>query len=242
MKKNTIYGYCRISKKTQIIDRQIKNIKGKYPEAIIIQEAFTGTRVEGRKEFNKLLNRVKSGDKIVFDSVSRMSRNADEGIELYMELFNKGVELEFIKEQHINTSTYKKALTNNIKLTGTNVDFILKGINEYLLALAREQIKLAFDQAEKEVRDLQERTKEGLREAKARGVKLGVGKGSKITTKKSIAVKKLIRKYSRDFNGSNTDKEVIGIIKNDMNVSRNSYYKYKKELILELEQEQQESK
>ena len=29
--------------------------------------------------------------------------------------------------------------------------FILKGINEYLMALAKEQIKLAFEQSEKEV-------------------------------------------------------------------------------------------
>ena len=29
------------------------------------------------------------------------------------------------------------------------MDFILKGINEYLMALAKEQIKLAFEQSEK---------------------------------------------------------------------------------------------
>lgn len=36
-------------------------------------------------------------------------------------------------------------------MTGTNVDFILKGINEYLMALAKEQIKLAFEQSEKKL-------------------------------------------------------------------------------------------
>ena len=34
-----VYGYCRISRKEQSIDRQIRNIKAAYPEAIIIQEA-----------------------------------------------------------------------------------------------------------------------------------------------------------------------------------------------------------
>ena len=71
-----VYGYCRISRRSQSIDRQIRNIKAAYPEAIILQEAYTGTKVEGRKEFEKLLKAVKPGDHIVFDSVSRMSRNA----------------------------------------------------------------------------------------------------------------------------------------------------------------------
>ncbi|BCZ46865.1 hypothetical protein psyc5s11_29320 [Clostridium gelidum] len=87
--------------------------------------------MEGRREFKKLISKVNEGDLIVFDSVSRMSRNADEGYSMYEELLNKHIELVFLKEPHINTSTYKKALTNNIEMTGTNVDFILEGINIY---------------------------------------------------------------------------------------------------------------
>ena len=56
-----------------------------------------------------------------------------------------------LKEHHIDTETYKKALSGSIAMTGTNVDFILKGINEYLMALAKEQIKLAFEQSEKKL-------------------------------------------------------------------------------------------
>ena len=223
---NKIYGYCRISTKSQSIDRQIRNIKDLYPSAIMIQEAFTGTKVEGRKEFNKLLSKVKQGDTIVFDSVSRMSRNADEGFKLYEELYNKGIELIFIKEPHINTITYKQALTNNIQMTGTAVDSILKGINEYLMSLAKEQIRLAFIQAEKEVKDLQQRTKEGIETARLKGKQIGLEKGTKLITKKSIEAKEQIQKYSKDFNGSLKDIEVMKLI----GISRNSYYKYKKEL------------
>jgi len=85
----------------------------------------------------KILKQVVPGDTIAFDSVSRMSRNAEEGFELYEKLFYDGVELVFLKEPHINTATYKKALENNIQMTGTNVDYILEGINKYLMALAK---------------------------------------------------------------------------------------------------------
>ena len=138
-----VYGYCRISRAKQSIERQIRNIKAVYPEAVIIQEVFTRTRID-RKEWQKLVKAVKAGDTIVFDSVSRMSGNADEGFNAYEELYNRGVKLVFLKEPHINTDTYKQALESNIKLTGNSVDYILEGINKYLMALAKEQIRLAF--------------------------------------------------------------------------------------------------
>lgn len=225
-----IYGYCRISTNKQSIERQHRNILAEYPNAIIIDEAFTGTKIEGRKELNKLLSKIYEGDTIIFDSVSRMSRNSDEGYKLYEELFNKGIELVFLKEQHINTSTYKKALTNNIEMTGTNVDFILEGINKYLLALAKEQIKLAFMQSEKEVADLHQRTKEGIETARLNGKQIGQQKGTKLTTKKSIQAKEQIVKYSKDFQGSLSDVETMKLI----GLARNTYYKYKKELVQEL--------
>lgn len=225
--KSKIYGYCRISTKKQNIERQERNIKEEYPGAIIIKEEYTGTKIDGRKEFNKLLNMVKQGDTIIFDSVSRMSRNAEDGFKLYKELFNKDVELIFLKEQHINTTTYKKALKNNLEMTGTAVDSILKGINEYLMTLAEEQIKIAFIQSEKEVRDLQQRTKEGIETARLNEKQVGNVKGTKLTTKKSLKAKEDIKKYSKDFNGTLSDVDVIKLI----GISRNSYYKYKKEII-----------
>lgn len=221
-----IYGYCRISSNRQSIDRQIRNIKNEYPNAIIIEEVYTGTKVEGRKQFEKLLSIVKPNDTIIFDSVSRMSRNAEEGIKLYEALYNKNINLVFLKEQHINTDTYKKALDNHLELTNTNVDFILEGINKYLMALAKEQIKIAFEQSEKEVMDLRQRTKEGLVTAKLNGKQIGNEKGTKLTTKKSIESKELIRKYSKKFNGQLNDTEVMKLI----GISRNTYYKYIREM------------
>ena len=227
---NKIYSYCRISTREQSIERQIRNAKEIYPSCIVIEETFTGTKIYNRPKWNKLLEQVKPGDTIVFDSVSRMSRNAEEGFKVYEELFNKGIELIFIKEPHINTSTYKEAIKGGVNLTGTIVDSILKGINEYLLALAKEQIKLAFTQSEKEVLDLRQRTKEGMETARLNGKQIGQVKGTKLITKKSITAKEDIKKHSKDFGGTLKDVDVMKLT----GLSRNTYYKYKRELIEEL--------
>ena len=226
----TIYWYCRVSTSRQSIARQERNIIIAYPDAKIKKEIYTGTKVVGREVFNNMLKNIKQGDTIVFDSVSRMSRDAEDGFKLYKELFDKGIELVFLKEPHINTETYKQALTKGLELTGTNVDFLIEGINKYLLALAEEQIKLAFEQSEKEVKDLQQRTKEGVETARRSGKQIGILKGQKLTTKKSIQAKEIIKKHSKDFGGSLNDLEVIELCK----ISRNSYYKYKKELMNEV--------
>lgn len=219
------YGYCRISRPKQSIERQIRNIKAQYPDAVIVQEVFTRTRMD-RREWQKLMKRVKAGDTIIFDSVSRMSGNAEEGFAAYEELFNRGVNLVFLKEPHINTDTYKKALENNVQLTGSNVDYILEGINRYLMELAKEQIRLAFEQSEKEVEDLHQRTREGIETARLNGKQIGRKKDAKITTKKSIVAKEVIRKHSRDFNGTLDDADVMQLA----GLSRNTYYKYKREM------------
>ena len=103
--------------------------------------AYTGTSIF-RPEWRKIYRILKAGDTVVFDSVSRMSRHAEEGFALYEDLYCKGIRLIFLKEHHIDTETYKKALSGSIVMTGTNVDFILKGINEYLMALAKEKIRI----------------------------------------------------------------------------------------------------
>lgn len=221
----SVYGYCRISTAKQSIDRQVRNIQTAYPEAHIIQEAYTGMSMN-RPEWIKLNRILQSGDTVIFDSVSRMSRNAEDGYALYEDLYTRGVGLVFLKEHHIDTDTYKKALSGSIAMTGTNVDFILQGINAYLMALAKEQIKLAFEQAEKEVTDLHQRTKEGLVTAKLNGKQVGRRKGQTFETQKSTEAKKIILSHSQSFGGSLNDDECIRLT----GLSRNTFYKYKREL------------
>lgn len=229
-----VYGYCRISRKSQNIERQVRNIAAAYPSAHIVKEAFTGTKIEGRKELDKLLKVLKGGDTVIFDSASRMSRNAEEAINLYEELFSKDIKLVFLKEPHINTEVYKRALENQIEINLTTgnaatdnfIQGIIEALNRYTIELAKEQIKIVFKQAQKEVEDLHQRTAEGIVTAKLNGKQIGQPKGAKLTTKKSIAAKEIIKKYSSDFEGSLEDADVIKLA----GISRNSYYKYKREL------------
>ena len=228
------YGVARISTGKQNIERQVRNILAKYPNAKIIKETFTGVKIEGRRDFENLLKILKEGDTLIFDSVSRMSRNSDEGCNLYEKLFNRGINLIFLKESYINTEVYRKALDNQINIvlkTGNEatdelMKTIISALNKYTIALAKEQIKKAFDQAEKEVQDLHQRTKEGILTAKINGKQIGQPRGAKLTTKKSIKSKEIILKHSKDFDGTLNDIECMKLA----NVSKTTFYKYKKEL------------
>lgn len=220
-----VYGYARISTKKQSIERQIRNIKAENDKAIIIQEVFTGTKTDGRREWEKLLKVIKSGDTIIFDSVSRMSRNADEGVQQYFDLFERGINLIFIKERYIDTEVYKSASEQTIPATGNEIaDIYINATNEVIKLLADKQIRKAFEQAEKEVKDLQIRTKEGLETARRAGKQIGQIPGTKLTTKKEVEMKAKIQKMAKSFDGNMTDKEVM----ETLHIARNTYYKYKR--------------
>ena len=228
-----IYAYCRVSTQHQKLARQITNITAIYPTATIIKEFYTGTK-QDRPNWNKLISQIKTTDTIVFDSVSRMSRNAEEGFKDYKMLYESGVNLIFLNEPLINTSVFNSTRNNLLKIdieTGNNaVDEFFKGnvhlINNFMMALAEQQIKAAFEQSEKEVTDLHSRISQGMREAKKNGVKIGLPQGTTLTTKKALECKAIIQKHSKDFGGSLEDSDVIKLC----GCSRNSYYKYKREL------------
>lgn len=233
--KAITYGYCRISRKEQSIDRQLRNIKAVYPDAVILQEAYTGTKID-RPEWNKLYSKVKPGDTIVFDSVSRMSRNADEGIDTYFELYERGVSLVFLKEAYINTETYKQSINKALEPTGNEIaDCYIEATNKVFAILARQQIRIAFEQAEKEVEDLHQRTREGIATARLNGKQIGrrsgtaAGEGFKEYAKATEA-KRIIRQHSKDFDGTLNDKDVLKLA----GCARGSFYKYKRELKAEL--------
>lgn len=239
MRDKIVIGYCRISTSRQNLERQERNILARYPDVLIYKEVYTGTKITGRKVWNTVYNLVcKEADKkditIVFDSVSRMSRDATEGFELYKDLYNRGIRLVFLKEPHINTDTYKEQLNKQIQIDTSLGDEaavklmnnIVTSLNNYMMDLAEKQIRLAFEQSEKEVEDLRKRTSEGLVTAKMNGKQVGRVPGRKYESKKSKVAKERIRKISKSFEGNLADAECIEML----NISRNSFYKYKAEL------------
>lgn len=228
-----VVGYARVSTPKQKLERQISNLKAAYPDIIVITEVYTGS-TDNRPKWKKLMRQCRLGqvDKLVFDEVSRFSRNAEEAIEEYKELYNLGIELEFLKEPHINSNIYRQASENKIDIdTGTMeeetanlINAVISGLNDYLLAVAEKQIFLAFNHAQQERELLSKRTSEGLKAAALlRGVKLGRQKGSKIVTKKQKRAKRIIRKYYKIFdNGFLNAKETYTLAQ----ITKSTFYRY----------------
>jgi DNA invertase Pin-like site-specific DNA recombinase len=228
-----IYGYCRISTKKQNVDRQIRNIKAEFPSAVIVTEAYTGTKLD-RPEFNKLHRKLKSGDTVVFDEVSRMSRNAKEGFALYWQLYNMDINLIFLKEPYVNTDSYKESMQgvfNTEIQSGDNatdnlVNSIMAAVNRFMMNKVEKDIQKAFEQAQKEVDYLHQRIGEGIETARLNGKQIGLAKGSKLTTKKSISAKEIIKKHNKKFGGTLSNEETWKLA----GISKMSFYKYSNEL------------
>lgn len=238
-----IIGICRKSRANQNIERQVRNILNKYPNARIIKITCSGAKVIGYKDFEKVIKEVKENKKnknykLVFDSASRMSRDSEGGCELYEDLFNHNVSIEFLKEPQINTDVFRKTLNNQIELqakTGNEatdklINTVIQALNDYTIALAKEQIKKVFDEAETELKNIHQRTSEGLLTAKLNGKRVGTPKGTKLTTKKSIEAKEIIIKHYKVFgNGTLNATETMKLA----GIDKNTFYKYKRELLEE---------
>ena len=153
-----LYAYARVSSQSQRLDRQIRNILNYLGEdralTKLFKEKYTGTKLD-RPELQKLLKILKPGDTVIFDSVSRMSRNAEEGFQLYMELLEMGINLEFINEPHINTDYYKKMQAETVAIAKSGresvdnlIQSVLTAITEFQKAETKEKIRVAFEQAD----------------------------------------------------------------------------------------------
>lgn len=225
-----IYGYARVSTPKQNVLRQVRNILEYDSNAQIFQEKYSGVTL-ARPEWKKLMKAIEPNDTIIFDEVSRMSRDAEEGFNEYERLFNMNVNLVFLRQPHVNSDVYRTALNNTIEMTGIEIaDIFLEATNKLLLMLAKNQIKVAFEQSELEIKQLHKRTEQGLQTARKAGKRLGQPKGAKLTTKKSISAKPIILKHSKDFGGNLNDSECAAVAK----ISRSTFYRYKEQIIAEL--------
>ncbi len=224
-----IYGYVRILNAKQSQTRQKKNIEEAYPGARIFEEDLASGQNEEQPKLQEILHLVKPQDTIVFDSVSRMCRDADQCFHLYENLFNKNISLVFLKQPYLNTETFLSALNAHMLSAGDKTGRTAGQIGYYLTELVKIQVRIALEQEEKETEELHKRTREGIEQARQAGKQIGQKQGAHLVTKKSIQAKELIRRENRDFGGSLNDLETIELAR----ISRKTFYKYKKEIASE---------
>ena len=152
-----VYGYARVSTSDQNLDRQ-KDALRKYGVDMLFCEKISGTK-KNRPELDDMLGRLKPGDTIVIESLSRLGRSVKNLAEL-MELFNKqDIRLVSLKETIDTTSP-----------TGKLLFTILASLSQF----------------ERDV--LAERTSEGLAAARARGRSGGRPKTDADAMKKALAL------------------------------------------------------
>lgn len=94
-----IYGYTRVSTKKQVdgygLEVQKNEIMSKYPSAVIIEEQYTGTKLD-RPIFNDLLDKLQADDILVVSKLDRFARNTVEGIKVVEQLFVKKVAIHIL--------------------------------------------------------------------------------------------------------------------------------------------------
>ena len=230
-----IVGYARVSTPKQSLRRQIENLKAAYPDIVVISEVYTGS-TDNRPKWKKLMRQCRAGivRKLVFDEVSRFSRNAETAIVEYKELYELGIELEFLKEPHINSKIYREASERKINIategmdaeTAALINTVIGGLNDYLLSVAEKQIYLAFEHAQKERELLAKRTSEGLKQAKLMGSKVGRQPGQKLETRKAKRAKRIIRNHYELLGGELTATQCYTLAQ----ITKSTFYRYLTEM------------
>lgn len=153
-----IIGYIRVSTDTQNLQNQKHKILEYAQLKKIIIDEFLEIEISSKKNqsdrlIDNIFEKLNSGDTVVFTELSRLGRNMLEILNL-IERFNKAnIKLIFVNQPELST-------TDNNALSS-----LLLAIYGY------------FAQTEREI--ISERTKQGLKVAKANGKILGRPKGVK---------------------------------------------------------------
>ena len=105
------YGYVRVSTKNQLegfgLEAQKNEILEKYPDTKILEEQFTGTKLD-RPILNELLNTLKENDTLIVTKLDRLARNTVEGIQIIESLFAKSVSVHVLNVGLLENTTMGK--------------------------------------------------------------------------------------------------------------------------------------
>lgn len=148
------FAYIRVSSKDQNEARQVATMQAQgVPESNVYVDKASGKDTD-RAQYQALKGKLRAGDTVVFDSISRMSRSMADTKEEFAWFMSEGIALEFVAEPMLNT-------------TGKAQDDVMqRAMSEIILTLLA-----AF--AEKERTDIRARQAEGIAAAKSRGQRLG---------------------------------------------------------------------
>ncbi len=146
------FSYIRVSSKDQNEQRQIDTMLALgVQERDLFIDKLSG-KDTNRPKYQALKQVVRTGDTIIIDSITRLSRNMEDIKAEYQYYVTNGISLQFVKEPMLNTKSHD--------------DIMQKAISDIILTLLS-----AF--AEKERNDIKQRQAEGIKSAKNKGVKFG---------------------------------------------------------------------
>lgn len=148
------YGYVRVSTKEQNIDRQMSAMKNENLELSKIYIDKASGKDFNRKKYKQLLKKLKEGDELYIKSIDRLGRNYDEIIEEWNRITKeKKVDIIVLDFPLLDTRDKPE------NITGKFISDIVLQILSYVAQVERE--------------NTHQRQKEGIIEAKKKGIKFG---------------------------------------------------------------------
>ncbi len=222
------FGYCSSGCSRPQFDKQIEGINHAYPNAIIIKELYSKTLTD-RTELKKLMSQLEKEDTLVVYSMDRLSRDAQELFGYYKDLSDRGVNLIFISQPFMNTDIYLSIYKEMISQSPVSEHPVIKNSLQQLL---QAQISKVLEKSWEDLQAQRSHMKESFEQAKAQDRQPGTVRTKRYESRKSFMVKELIRKYNQNYDGFMNDVQTMDQIRSEMGtISRNTYYKYKKELV-----------
>ena len=200
----TDYAYIRVSSRTQNEARQRIEVQKKYPAILpdnIITEKASGKNFIDRKNYRDLRSKLTAGDLLIIPSLDRLGRNMKEVSSEWEYLTNKGIDIDVLDMELLNTRN------NNAGLTGELINRLIVTILSYV--------------GEKERQSIKERQRQGIDNALEHGTKKG--KKNYGRPKLDKLPKEFIKYYSEyKSEGKFTPTEIMKLC----GIPKTTYYRY----------------
>ncbi|MBT9140625.1 MAG: DNA-invertase hin [Dehalococcoidia bacterium] len=97
-------GYARVSTEDQALERQTKALLDAGTERIF-EEKISGKNISNRPELKAMLEYLRDGDVLYIESISRLSRDLRDLLNIVDALSKKNIGLISLKESHIDTTS-----------------------------------------------------------------------------------------------------------------------------------------